>query len=247
MIRERVLLAATGVVLVLAVLVWKRDSYVVDAEHARVLLGKGATQEAIAQLEMTAKQHPNDSYLQSLLGEAYMRRGAFSLAEAAYRRATREKPNDPLGWAGLAQSNVAEGKFYDSASAWVQAAQLSKSGGALYWFNAGQAYAHIGKLPEAIQAFQKAVALAPNATDAWGALGFAQLKAGQNQQAVTSLEKAVKLQPGNPDLRLILGNAYLAVGNQQQAQEQFFQASKLRAAMEERMKKMRQQQEPPKK
>jgi rhomboid protease GluP len=240
--RERVLLAAAAALLLFATLVWRRDGYVADAERARVLLNQGKVNEAVAQLQTAAAKRPNETYILLLLADASVRKGDFAKAEGFYRRVTQLKSDDALGWIGLAESCAAQGKNAESAVAWIQAAQLAKSNNGAYWYNAGQAYSRTDRQDDAMRAFQKAIALSPLSPEAWGALGFAQLKAGQNQQAVTSLEKAVKLQPGNPDLRLILGNAYLAVGKQTEAQEQFFQASKIRAAIEERMKKLRQQQ-----
>jgi membrane associated rhomboid family serine protease/Tfp pilus assembly protein PilF len=242
-IRERVLLAAMGAVLLFAVVIWKRDGYVADVERARQMLNQGKVNEAVALLQIAADKRPNETYILLLLADASVRKGDFSKAEALYRHVTQLKSNDALGWIGLAQSCAAEGKNAESAAAWVQAAGLAKTNSGAYWYNAGQAYSRTDKQTEAMQAFQKAIALEPYSPAAWGALGFAQLKAGQNQPAVTSLERAVKLQPGNADLRLILGNAYLAVGKQTEAQEQFFQASKIRAAILERMKKMKQQQQ----
>jgi predicted Zn-dependent protease len=241
--RERVLLAALGVVLLFAVLVWKRDGYVADVERARQMLNQGKVNDAVALLQTAAAKRPRETYVLQLLAEASVRNGDFAKAEEYYRRVTQLKSDDALGWIGLAQSCAAQGKNDESAAAWVAAAGLAKTNSGAYWYNAGQAYSRSDKQTEAMQAFQKAVALSPYSPEAWGALGFAQLKAGQNQLAAVSLERAVKLQPGSPDLRLILGNAYLALGKQTDAQEQFFQASKLRAALEERMKKLKQQQQ----
>jgi len=237
--RERLLFAALLVLVLFGGFVWRKDSYVADVERARLLIARGGLDEAIRQLEVAVSHRPNEAYLLNMLGEAYTKKGNFPKAEQEYRRVTELKPNDPVGWTGLAQTLGLETKFADSAAAWVKAAELSKKNAAAApWFAAGQTYAVIDKQEEAIKAYQKALALSPNAVEVWAAMGFAQLKAGQNQQAVTSLEKAVKLQPGNADFRLILGNAYLAVGKQDQAQEEFFQASKIRAAIQERLRQM---------
>ena len=240
--RERLLLAAVMVVFLFAVFVWRKNGYIADVERARVLLNNGATNEAIGQLEAASRRRPNEEYLLLLLGEAYARKGDYAKAEQAYRRVTQGKPNDPTGWNGLAQAYAAQEKFAETAAAYVQVAQLSKENAALAWFKAGQAYALLDRQDDAIKAYQKSAAASPDFVEAWGAMGFAQLKARQNPQAIESLKHAVKLQPTNPDLRLLLGNAYLAAGIQEQAQEQFFEASKLRAAMQERQRRMMQNQ-----
>ena len=242
--RERLLLGAVMFVFLFAVVVWSRNGYVADVERARVLINKGVVGEALRDLQVAAKRRPNEPYILLLEGEAYRKNGELPKAEAAFKQITQLKPNDPIGWNNLAEIYVAEQKLPESAAAWVKLAELSKNGGALAWFNAGQTYAHMDKYADAINAYQKAIALAPNTAEFWAGLGFAQLKAGQNQQAVTSLEKAVKLQPASPDLHLILGNAYLAMGDQNRAQEQFYESSKLRQMIEERVRQMMQGRKP---
>lgn len=238
--RERLFLAAVMFVFLFAVFVWRKDGYVADVERARVLINNGVVGEAIKELQVVAVHKPDEPYVLLLMGQAYAKKGDYPKAEQEYKRITQLKPDHPLGWNDLAEVYAAEGKFPESAAAWVQVAELSKNNGAFAWFNVGQTYSHIDKQDDAIKAYQKAIALSPNSAELWGAMGFAQLKARQNEQAVASLEHAVKLQPGSPDLRLILGNAYLEVGKQQEAQEQFFQASKLRAAMEQHARQMMQ-------
>lgn len=238
--RERVFVGGLVFVCLFSVVVWKKNGYVADVERARVLIKNGAVGEGIRQLQTVVNHRPDEPYILLLLGEAYTKQGDFPKAEQAYKRIAQVKPNEPLAWSNLAQTYAAEEKFPDSAAAWIKVAELSKINGGYAWFNAGQIYSRIDKPDDAINAYQKAVTLSPNAPEAWGALGFAQLRTGQNDKAVASLERAVKLQPANPDLRLLLGNAYMAVGKQQQAQEQFFQASKLRAAIQERARQMMQ-------
>lgn len=240
--RERLLVAAIVLVFAFGLFVWHRNGYVADVERARVLINKGAVDEGLRQLQIAANRRPDEPSVLLLMGEAYAKKGEFQKAEQAYRRITQVKPDNALGWNNLAQAYAAEQKFPESAAAWIKVAELSKKNGAFAWFNAGQTYSHIDKQDEAIKAFQKALKLAPTMSEAWGAMGYAQMKAGQNPQAVASLERAVKLEPANPDLRLLLGNAYLAVGKQEQAQEQFFESSKLRAALQQRMRQLLQQQ-----
>lgn len=241
MFRERVLLGGVMFVFLFTVVVWGRNGYVADVERARVLIANGVVDEGLRDLQIANKRWPKEPYIVLLMGDAYVKKGDFSKAEAAYKRITELKPTDPIGWNDLAMAYAAEKKFADSAATWMKLAEISKPNAVSAWFNAGQVYMQMDKDADAVNAYQKAVALAPNSPELLGALGFAQLKAGQNQQAIASLEKAVKLQPANPDLRLILGNAYLAVGDQNRAQEQFFQASKLRQAVEQRVRQMMQQ------
>jgi len=244
--RERVLLGAGLCVVLFGAVVFAREGYVTNVEYARMFLNSGAADEALKQLQIADRRRPNEPYVLLLMGGAYAKKGDYARAEAAYRRITQLKPSDPIGWINLATTYTADKKLPESAAAWVQAAQVSKGVNAAGpWFEAGKVYSVMDKQQDAVNAYQKAVALVPTQPELLGPLGFAQLKAGQDAQAVTTLEKAVKLQPANPDLRLILGNAYLKVGREDDAQEQFFQASKIRAAIEQRVRQILQQQQQP--
>ena len=242
--RERVLLGASLCVVAFGAIVFAREGYVTDLERARMFLNGGATDEALKQLQIADQRRPNEPYVLLLMGDAYSKKSDFPRAEAAYLRITQLKPSEPIGWLNLANTYAADKKLPEAAAAWTNAAQVSKGvNAAIPWFEAGKVYAAMDKQQDAINAYQKALALAPTQPELLFALGFAQLKAGQNAQAVTSLEKAVKLQPANPDLHLILGNAYMKVGRDNEAQEQFYQSSKIRQAIEQRVRQMVQQQQ----
>ncbi|HUN87991.1 MAG TPA: rhomboid family intramembrane serine protease [Terriglobales bacterium] len=240
--RERALLIATLCVVAFGAVVFARERYIPDIERARISLSHGLTDEALRELQVANQRRPNEAYVLLLMGDAYARKGDIPHAQEAYRRVTQLKPNDAIGWTNLATAYAADQKFPESAAAWVQAAQVAKGiNAAVPWFQAGKVYTVMDQQQDAINAYQKALALAPNQPEILGALGFAQLKAGQNPQAVSTLEKAVKLQPGNPELHLILGNAYAAVGRDNEAQEQFYQSSKLREQLQQRLRQRLQQ------
>jgi rhomboid protease GluP len=242
-VRRKQIFAATVVlVIALGAVVWSRNGYVVHVERARVLISKGAPNDAIGELLQASARRPNDAYVHMLLGQAYSRKGDYMKAQQEYLLVTQKKPNDAVGWRSLAQCYVAQGKLNDAASAWVRAAELSDKNGAVEWFQAGNMYYQLNRDQDAVKAYQKTVQLAPNYPEPWGSLGVMQMKVGQDQQAIVSLGRAVRLSPANPELRLLLGNAYLKVGKEQEAQEQFFEASKLRAAIQQRA---RQQQADP--
>jgi len=239
--RERLFMAAVFVVFLFAVFVWRKNGYVSDLERARVLISNGVVDEGIRQLQVAANRRPDEPYILLLIGEASLKKPDYPKAEQAFGRITLLKPDDPIGWSNLAQTFAAEQKLPESAAAWVEAAKLSKANGTAAWFNAGQVYAHIDKQEDAIKAYQNALALSPNFPQAWAELGLVQLRSGLNEQAIVSFGRAVRIVPADPNLRLLLGNAYLAAGKQSEAQEQFFQASKLRNAMQERSRQLQKQ------
>jgi membrane associated rhomboid family serine protease/Flp pilus assembly protein TadD len=239
--RQKIIAGGTIFILLFAFFVWRRNGYVVQVERARNFINIGKADDAVRELQQVVLRKPNEPYVHLLLGEAFLKKSDFAHAEQEYKKVTEAKPKDQIGWTNLAQTYAAEEKYADAANAWLKSAELAKGGNAaVAWFQAGNMYYHLNRDQDAIQAYQRTVALAPNYPEPWGSLGVMQMKVGQNDQAIVSLGRAVRLLPGNPELRVQLGNAYMRAGKEQEAQEQFFQASKLSAAQQERMRQLRQ-------
>lgn len=64
------------------------------------------------------------------------------------------------------------------------------------WMNQGASAMRQGKIQEAEQDFQHALAVSPGDADAYLGLGMAQLRGGKLDAAVKSLAKASDLKPG---------------------------------------------------
>lgn len=95
------------------------------------------------------------------------------------------------------------------------------------WNNLGRAYSLRRKWPEAEQALQQALALAPDRADLVLNLGILYLQSGRREQAQSYFEKAVALSPLLVPARLNLGNCYAAQGRHQEAIPQYLEVLKL--------------------
>lgn len=84
-----------------------------------------------------------------------------------------------------------------------------------------------GKLDAARDAYQRALALAPDHPDALNLLGTALLQLGQTEQAVDRLERAARALRNKPDVLGNLAQAYFALARYQDAREAFRKASRL--------------------
>jgi len=77
----------------------------------------------------------------------------------------------------------------------------------------GEAYAKLGFFPDAVTAFQKAIKLKPDYTDAWYNLGWAYTRAGNMPEAADVFQQLVKLTPRDPQAWENLGGAYAGEGH----------------------------------
>ena len=94
---------------------------------------------------------------------------------------------------------------------------------AAVWYNLGLCRSHLGEHREAIVAYQNALRIAPNHTDAMVNLGLSQ-KEQQPEAAMQSARAALKLQPQHPRALNLLGTLYADADELDQAQATFQQA-----------------------
>ena len=87
--------------------------------------------------------------------------------------------------------------------------------------NRGMALARLGKTAEAIETFEKAVALAPGEVSFWGNLGGAYGVAGDYRRSAEALEKGLALDPGAVGLLANLVLTRLNMGDSEGAREAF--------------------------
>ena len=76
------------------------------------------------------------------------------------------------------------------------------------WFNRGNQFREEGRLLEAIDAYQRSIAINPNYWVVYLNLGLAFKKTRQFPRAVDAFQNALKLAPDNLDIHLNLGNVY---------------------------------------
>ena len=90
--------------------------------------------------------------------------------------------------------------------------------------NLGDALLQKGQVNEALEQFQKAVAIKPNYVDACNNLGNALLQKGQVDEAVAQYQKAMAINPSYADARNNLGVVLLHKGQLDEAFDQFQKA-----------------------
>jgi tetratricopeptide (TPR) repeat protein len=91
------------------------------------------------------------------------------------------------------------------------------------YHNLGQAYVKLQRDTDAIQSFQKAIAISPHNPDFQYELGMAYLRERNYPEAIRALKEALRLKPGYPAALYHLGIVYQQEGCYQQAIEVFEQ------------------------
>ena len=73
------------------------------------------------------------------------------------------------------------------------------------------------RYPEALEDFERAVAIDLDFARSWGGLGIARAKLGHHSEAIEAYTRALDLEPDSAETHLYLGSSYLAIGERDRA------------------------------
>jgi protein O-mannosyl-transferase len=112
----------------------------------------------------------------------------------------------------LAFSAHTQASFWkDSETLWTQA--LSRTSDNLTAeLNLGEAVYKLGRTPEAIAHFERALQIDPNQASTYSSMGAALLETGRTNESLATLQKAIELDPKSSDAHYNLGNTLLQLG-----------------------------------
>jgi tetratricopeptide (TPR) repeat protein len=164
-------------------------------------------EEAIKQFKAAAEKDSSQPAVFQNLGLALANVKKYDESAAAYRKAIELKPDDAGFYAELSSALADAGKLDEAAAPLQEAAKRNPSVGAQGYYNLvpwlsglGIVLTNRGKAKEAVDAFNKAIALDANYAKPYYQLGIAYFgSANTIPQAVSALEKFLQLNPAGPD------------------------------------------------
>jgi len=95
-------------------------------------------------------------------------------------------------------------------------------------YNLGLSLQGLGRFEEAVEAYQKAVRIAPEFADAHDRLGYVLQSLGRHQDATVHFQAVLKIRPNFAEAHLSLGMSLLALGRKEEALAQFEDALRIR-------------------
>lgn len=142
-----------------------------NPRSARARLGLGSIYDrsgmprmAISHYHVGLVSSPSDPRLYINLGTAYQKLQMLKEAERAYLTALEIVPDDMRVQNNLGFLYVELGQYEKARAALERAELLSRGKDSAVYANLGELHTAVGELPQAVQAYQKAVALAPTNT-----------------------------------------------------------------------------------
>ncbi len=136
---------------------------------------------------------------------ALHQQGRLSEAEAAYQTVLRQQPGhfDALHFLGVIA--LQNGQTLRAIDLITQALAQDRSN-AFAYSNLASAYQKLGRYPEAIVRFERALALRPDFVEALSNLGNTLRDVGRREEALASYNRALALKPDRPDVLANRGN-----------------------------------------
>jgi len=188
-------------------------------QEAIGLLESGQPEEAAVILELLARQDPNSSRLQALLGTAHFLDRKYLMAEESLRRAV-----------DLGQSDLRTA-YYLSSVLWengdLEAAEEScRKGMAVHGPQLplahllGRLYIWQGRYPEAAEWLEQAASQSSGSVDLWLDLAGALEGAGRLDESLAALSRAVRLAPEHYQVRYGLARLLTKSGDRQGAERE---------------------------
>jgi tetratricopeptide (TPR) repeat protein len=130
---------------------------------SQLLMDEGRSQEAVTLLSDAAGESSSPE-VYDLLGDAYSQAKEYAKAEAAYRKAVEEDPDDPGHLHGLAQALMAEDKYADALEQFKRLTEVEPSTSENF-LRMAQLYRRLGKFDQAEASLLRAKQLAPGSLE----------------------------------------------------------------------------------
>ena len=157
-------------------------------------------EEAIKQFKAAAEKDPSQPGVFQNLGLALANVKRYDESATAYRRAIELKPGDAGLYSELSSALADAGKLDEATTPLQEAAKLNPSIGAQGYYNLGVVLTNRGKSKEAVDAFNKSIALDDKYAKPHYQLGIAYFgSANTIPQAIAALEKFLLLNPTGAD------------------------------------------------
>ena len=171
-------------------------------------------------MQRIIQRNPKNNLALVLLGNVYLQQKDYANAESVLKMA---EAND-AGNLGV-QYNL--GLLYASTNRFEQARVIFErltredSDDESSWLLLGGALDGLGREPEAVNAYKRAVGLNPKNAEAHRQLGLAQLKLHEMDAAIASLKTSVELDPKKAEAWRNLGLAYVEAQRPEDAAQAF--------------------------
>jgi rhomboid protease GluP len=204
---------------------YRSRSYLVHASREEELLDENKTDQAIAEIQRSIQQRPDYLPAHFALAHAYFEKRQFAEAEAELKYVLELQPAYEPARYELGMALLNQKKTQDAKSAFALCITLDPGDG---HYGMGMALAEEGNDRAAVEEYQQALQLDPDASAIYYRLGVSQVRLKNYDEAIAAFRKQVEHGGEDYDTELALANAYRAKGMQAEADAALQKAEKLK-------------------
>ncbi len=194
-----------------------------DFIHAYVTLGNalqagGKIEAAIRSYSQALELQPNFAEVRANIGSMYFKMGRLEEAIAHYLQAIALSPDLAGAHWNLGKVYHKHGDIQAAIACFQRTSELNPQlVGADFHFNLANRLFAEGKRDEAIESYEKALAIKPDWAEAYGNIGSARSQQGDHDAAIINYQQAVALKPELEVLHFNLGNSFLQQNKYEEA------------------------------
>ena len=194
-----------------------------DFIHAYVTLGNalqagGKIEAAIRSYSQALELQPNFAEVRANIGSMYFKMGRLEEAIAHYQQAIALSPDLAGAHWNLGKVYHKHGDIEAAIACFQRTSELNPQlVGADFHFNLANRLFTQGKRDEAIESYEKALAIKPDWAEAYGNIGSARSQQGDLDAAIVNYQQAVALKPELEVLHFNLGNSFLQQNKYEEA------------------------------
>ncbi len=180
----------------------------------------GRFAEAVPELELADRQHPNSVLTLSELADAYKHVDRLADAAATYQKVVALDPKNSFSWRQLAQLAEQQQDWAEAAKAYEAVVGLTPNDAPAHT-SLAFAYARLNRSADALKEFRAAATLQPSNAFYQVNLALALVSTNQNDEAISVARRALQLDSNQILAHYILGLAFKAKGDTAQAIGEF--------------------------
>ncbi len=177
---------------------------------------------AYPELTLAIRLDPRNALYHQLLGTLYLYGQDYPAAERATLHALELDPNLAESHNNLGLVYLAQGRPHEAAARFRKALDnLSYPTPEYAAYNLGKAEYLLGNYDEAVEAYERSLAILPNNPEGQFELGMSYARLGRLAESERAFGAALKLRPDAPRTRYELGMALFKLGRREEAVGQF--------------------------
>lgn len=186
----------------------------------------GDNEKTVAILTGNLREHPDHAPSHEILGLSLSALGKNGEALLHLREATKLWPDHPMYWTNLGIFYLGQSQIEDAEAALGKSVEVDPNPPALRLLGLIRLDQHKGG--EAVESFNKALALSPDDAESWYDLGLAHHSFAHSGEAIRCYREALKRDPRHFYAQLQLGILLLTQGQRPEALEHLQAAQALR-------------------